>query len=177
MMLTLVLIGMCLLVVVFVFTVCHHALIGVPYVPTPRHVAQMMVELASLRGDEVVFDLGAGDGRVLRTAKRMFPNTTAIGYEIVPTVWFFGALWCLLTRSGVHLKCGDAFKADIRKADVIFLYMFPSVMEKMAAKFQRELRPGTIIVSHTFRLHGRNPLEERRVPLWRGDAKLFLYRW
>lgn len=165
------------LLVALVLTVCHHAILGVPYVPTPRHVAQAMVELAHLQGDEVVLDLGAGDGRVLRTAKRMFPGITALGYEIVPTVWFFGFLWCALRRSGVDLKLGDAFRADIHKADVIFLYMFPSCMEKFAVKFDRELRPGTIIVSHTFRFPDRSPIEERRVPLWRGDAKLFLYRW
>lgn len=165
------------LLVLLIITVCHHAILGVPYVPTPRHVARAMVELARLRGDEVVFDLGAGDGRVLRTAKRMFPGITAMGYEIVPMVWLCGFLWCALTRSGVHLNYGDAFRADVRKADVIFLYMFPSCMEKFTVKFDRELRPGTLVVSHTFRFSDRHPIEERRVPLWRGDAKLFLYRW
>ena len=107
----------------------------------------------------------------------MFPGITAIGYEIVPMVWFFGFLWCALTRSGVHLKFGDAFRADVQRADVVFLYMFPSVMEKLAGKFDRELRPGTLVVSHTFRFADRHPIKECSVPLWRGDAKLFLYRW
>ncbi|OGJ57704.1 hypothetical protein A3H22_03335 [Candidatus Peribacteria bacterium RIFCSPLOWO2_12_FULL_55_15] len=165
------------LLLVLVLTVCHHAVLGVPYVPTPRRVARVMVELARICGDELVFDLGAGDGRVLRTAKRMFPDITAMGYEIVPAVWFFGFLRCVLTRSGVHLKFGDAFRVDVRMADVIFLYMSPAYMEKFAVKFDRELRPGTFVVSHTFRFPDRHPIEERRVPLRRGDAKLFLYRW
>lgn len=177
MMPTLVLIGIVLLVMTIVLTMCHHAILGVPYVPTPQHVAQAMVELAPLRGDEVVFDLGAGDGRILRTAKRMFPGITAIGYEIVPAVWFFGLLWCALTRSGVCLKRGNALRADIHRADVVFFYMFPSVMAKFAEKFDRELRPGTIVVSHAFLFPNRNPIKECSVPSWRGEAKLFLYRW
>lgn len=80
-------------------------------------------------------------------------------------------------RSGVHLKLGNAFRADVRTADVLFLYMIPSCMGKFAAKFDRELRPGTLVVSHTFRFPDRHPVEERRVPLWRGDAQFFLYRW
>ncbi|MBI2117535.1 hypothetical protein HYT95_01415, partial [Candidatus Peregrinibacteria bacterium] len=103
--------------------------------------------------------------------------STALGYEIVPAVWFFGFLWCALMRSGVRLKLGNAFRADVRTADVIFLYMNPSCMEKFAAKFDRELRPGTLVISHTFCFPDRHPIEECRVPLWRGDAKLFLYRW
>lgn len=165
------------LLIALVLTVCHHAILGVPYVPTPRHVARAMVELAHMRGNEVVFDLGAGDGRLLRTAKQMFPGITALGYEIVPMVWLCGFLWCALMRSGVRLHYGDAFRADICTADVVFLYMFPSCMEKFAVKFTQELRPGTLVISHTFRFPSRHPIEERRVPLWRGDAKLFLYRW
>lgn len=174
---TLILIGIFFLMMTFVLTMCHHAILGVPYVPTSRRVARAMVELAHLRGDEVVFDLGAGDGRILRTAKRMFPGITAIGYEIVPAVWFFGFLWCALTRSGVCLKHGNSLLADIHRADVVFFYMFPSVMAKFAEKFDRELRPGTIVVSHAFLFPNHHPIKERSVPSWRGDAQLFLYRW
>lgn len=166
-----------LLLVGLAFTLLSHAVLRVPYVPTPRRVAEAMVRMADLRGDEVVMDLGAGDGCVLRVAKRHHPGIQALGCELVFTVWLFGWLRCLLTRSGVALRLRNALKEDVSRAGVLFLYLFPSLMEKLEEKFDRELHPGTRVVAHTFRFPRRQPVREEVIPLWRGPAKIFLYRW
>src|SRR3989338_853113 len=78
------------LIVVLVVTGAYGLWVRVPFVPTPSHVADAMVAAARLRGDERVYDLGAGDGTILIHAKRAHPGISAIGVEIVPTVWLWG---------------------------------------------------------------------------------------
>ncbi len=151
--------------------------IPVPYVPTPRRVARKMVELAELRGGETVYDLGAGDGRLLIEAKRKVPGVRAIGIEFVPTIWLLGKLCTWWSGEHVELRLGNALRANLRDADCIFLYLIPSLMKKMEKKFQEELRPGTRIVSYAFSLPGKTPVRKVPVP-WLGEEKhLLVYEW
>lgn len=168
---------MLLLVVAFVLTVAMHAVLGVPYVPTPRSAVRAMVELVPWRGDENVYDLGAGDGRLLLEAKRLHPGIRAVGCEVVPTIWFLGVLRRWVAREDITLHLRSVFREDLRNADVVFLYLMPKLLERLMPKFERELRPGTVIVSRSFCLPGQHPIEE--VPIaWLGRmTSLFLYRW
>lgn len=166
-----------LLCIALVITAAMHLWTGVPYVPTPSKVAEQMIKMAELKGTETVMDLGAGDGRVLTTAKRLYPGITAIGWEYVPTVWLIGKLHVLWSRQKVQLELGDAFKADASAADAIFLYLMPFMMRDMEAKFDKELKPGTVVVSRTFKFPTRPVLAEEMAQGIVGPSKLYLYRW
>lgn len=140
--------------------ILHLVVLRVPYIPTSRAIVQAMVQLARLQGRETVIDLGAGDGRILIEAVRSYPGITAIGIEYVPTVWLLGTFVIWRSRIPVTLRLGDALTADVANADVIFLYVLPSLMHKLEQKFQKELRKGTVIVSHSFSFPGRRAEEE-----------------
>jgi len=167
------------LLVVFVMlltmTFALHVIIGVPYVPTSWRVAAEMVRAASLRGDEVVYDLGAGDGRLLIAAKRRHPGIKACGWEIVPTVLWLGKLQIWLRKADVSLRLGNALTQDMRDADVIFLYLMPHVLAKLESKFDAELRPGTKVISNTFRFPSKQATQE--VVLSGGRKKILVYEW
>ncbi len=154
-------------------TFLHHLFLGVPFVPTPNRAVWKMLELARLRAGDKVLDLGAGDGRFLIAAKRACPGITATGYEMVPLVWLFGWLRVKLSGQDVRFLCRDMFQADLREADVLFLYLIPSVMKKLEQKFQRELKPGTRIVSQSFTLPGHTPVAEAMA----GPLHVRLYVW
>ena len=139
-------------------TFLWHLWLGVQYVPTPAKVVESMVDLAKLRPDDCVLDLGAGDGRFLVAAKKRCPQIRAIGYELVPSVWLWGWLKTRGFHPPVQFLLGDARKADVSQATVVFLYMAPHLMSQLFAHFQSTLRPGTRIISYTFTLPGRTPV-------------------
>lgn len=166
-----------LFTLMLVVTVVWQLFVRVPFIPTPPHIASAMIDMVPWRGSETVIDLGAGDGSLLEAVKRAHPDVTARGCEIVPTVWLLGVLRALVTRSGVRLRLGSALQEDVSKADVIFLYLFPDLMNRLAVKFDKELKPGTIVVSQTFGFAHRTPDKVIRVPRLGATVQVFLYRW
>ncbi|TSC78711.1 MAG: SAM-dependent methyltransferase [Candidatus Peregrinibacteria bacterium Gr01-1014_25] len=170
------LVGMIVAVFAFAVTFVMHLFLVVPFVPTPRRVVEAMVDAAHLQHGEIVYDLGAGDGRLLIAAARKCPGIVARGCELVPTIWLLARL--RLWASGVHadIRCRNLFKQPLHDADVIFLYMLPSVMERLERKLDAELRPDTRVVSHAFRFPGRTP--EHTVALGpEGRPSVHVYRW
>ena len=152
---------------------------GVPFVPTPPHVTQAMISMVGKEwsGQHTVIDLGAGDGRVLEAIKRQHPDITAIGYELSPAVWLIGKLRSMLMRSGVQMRLGSMMKADLHDADVIVVYLFPKSMCEIEKMLDRSLRPGTIVLSHTFAFTGREPQITQRASRFGGMIGVYLYRW
>ncbi|MEK7590642.1 MAG: hypothetical protein AAB489_00330 [Patescibacteria group bacterium] len=170
-------IGMLLLIVTIVITALGHLWVATPFVPTATKVAEAMIDCAEFKGNETAYDLGAGDGKILIHAKRRFPGITAKGYEIALGVWFFGLIRIFLSRTGAQLFWRDALKQNLRDADVIFLYLLPHMMRRCAEKFDRELRPGTKVISHAFQFHGKEPMAQHVIPVGRSQKKVFVYQW
>lgn len=150
---------------------------GAPSVPTLYRLLPELITMLGLKGSETVFDLGAGDGRFLTAVKKRHPNVTAIGCEIVPALWFWGFLRAKVLRVPINLRLQSAFTMDIRSADRVFLYLFPNIMERLEKKFDRELRPGTMVVCLTFPFPGRTPIDTKIVKGRFGPTKVFVYWW
>ncbi len=171
-----------LLVIIFligfvVITAAYFIRFDVPAVPSPSAIARAMVEAAEMKGTETVMDLGAGDGRILIEAKRRFPGITAIGYELVPTIWWLGSLRVWWSGQHIDWRCADAMDADVRQANIIFLYVTPEMMQRLEEKFDRELRMGTKVVSHVFTFKNHIPIAKVPVP-WKGGEKMVrVYEW
>ncbi len=164
---------LCVFVAVLAVTLLQHLFLTVPFIPTPQAVVHAMVDAAALQGHETVYDLGAGDARLLITAKRRYPGIRARGCELVWLVWVLGKLRIAFAGQAVTLTRESVYAMDVADADVVFLYLFPSMMGKLAERFDRRLRPGTVVLSHAFRFPGRT--EERVVLV--GAKKLYIYRW
>lgn len=149
----------------------------VPYVPTSSKVSRQMVDFAGLKGGETVYDLGAGDARLLIEAKRVHRGITAKGYEISPVVYLLGLYHVRRSKLPIHFSFGNFFHRDVSDADCIFLYLMPEVMGKLAEKFDRELKPGTKVISNVFRFKDRSPVGTREVEWISGKRKLWMYEW
>lgn len=124
------------------------ALYGVPWVPTREARIRKALQLAKLQPGEILYDLGAGDGRVLLLAAREF-GAQAVGIEIGPVQWALG--WLRIRSSGskhrAQIRCGDFYKADLRDADVVFVYLTSSQTSRLAEKLERDLQPAARVVS------------------------------
>lgn len=145
---------------------------GAPFVPTEMRQVRRMLEAAGLKKGMIVYDLGSGDGRLVHTAAREY-GARGIGYEFSPFVWLWAKFLSLFWRSKAELRFGNFWKADLSDADVIVCYLLPHSMERMKKDLLPQLKPGALIVSHAFRIHGLEPWkelprnrEERLGPIW-----------
>lgn len=144
----------------------------VPYVPTPRPVVNRMLEAANVDGNDVVYDLGSGDGRIVIQAARQY-GARGVGIEIDPD----------LVRKArrnareagvsdlVEFRQADLFETDLSEATVLTLYLLSSVNRKLRPKLFEELAPGTPVVSHAFDMGAWEPEETVEVD---GNT---VYRW
>ena len=136
----------------------------VPYVATPPAVVAKMLELAQVTQDDVVYDLGSGDGRIVIMAAQRF-GARGVGVEIDPQlVW---EAHDNAKRAGVadrvQFLLQDLFETDLRAATVVTLYLMQSVNLELRPKLWRELQPGTRVVSHDFSMGDWPPEQIVRV--------------
>jgi precorrin-6B methylase 2 len=125
----------------------------VVWVPTPQELVEKMLDMAKVTPQDIVIDLGSGDGRnVIAAAKR---GARAYGFEFNPDMVALSRRKA--QEAGVADRAtfieGDMFEADISKATVLALFLLPSNLDKLAPKFLA-LRPGTRMVNNTFQVTG-----------------------
>ena len=123
----------------------------VPFVPTPQVVVDEMLRLANVTSKDLVYDLGSGDGRIVITAARKF-GARATGVELDNHLIYQSEESArqanVLDR--VKFLQQDFFKTDFSDATVVTLYLLPSLNIKLIPKLNKELKPGTRVVSHAF---------------------------
>ena len=148
----------------------------VPYVPTPSKVVEEMLNVAGVTGNDILYDLGSGDGRIVITAAQKF-GTQGVGIDINPKLIqdaFNNAQKAGVTDR-VQFIQQDLFKTDLSKASVVTLYLLRSVNLKLRPKLLKELKPGTRIVSHSFDMGDWEP--DRVVIVENEARKHVLYYW
>jgi SAM-dependent methyltransferase len=142
------------------------------YVPTPPTVVENMLKLAKVGRNDVVYDLGCGDGRIVIEAAKRF-GVRAVGIDIDPQR--IAEANANAGKAGVEklveFRLGDLFEADIKEATVVTLYLLPSLNVKLMPKLKKELRKGTRVVSHDFDMGDWKPdqtvnVNGRTVYLW-----------
>lgn len=147
----------------------------VPYVPTPQNVVDEMLTLANVTKDDVVYDLGCGDGRLVITAVKKFGASRGFGVDIDPE---------RIAESNANAKAAgvtdratfavqDLFQTDFKDATVVTLYLLPQVNLKLRPKLLSDLRPGTRVVSHSFDMGDWKP--DKTVTVQPGGQRLFLW--
>jgi len=149
--------------------------LDVVYIPTPKNIVRQMLSLAGLRKGENLYDLGAGDGRILVEAVRGF-GAKGTGVEIDPER--IQRLRERLQSTGVTANViqEDLMSVDVSPADVIAIYLSDSVNKKLAKKLERELKAGTRVVSLDYAIPGWRSEKEVSVNSGGLERKLFLYR-
>lgn len=138
---------------------------GAPYLPTFKSKLNVMfdmiraqVQQRSILNRKMQFvDLGSGDGRVVFRAAREGMFNQCHGYEINPTLHLFAQTRKMITPKywrTARFECGDLWKIQLRKYDVVAVYGLNPIMERLGAKMKQELKPGSIVVSNVFEIPG-----------------------
>jgi SAM-dependent methyltransferase len=136
----------------------------VPYVPTTEEAVKAMLKLANVKKNDVVYDLGCGDGRIVIAAAKEF-GARGVGIDINP-VRIGEANENAKKASvegSVRFEENDLFQADIHEASVVTLFLLSDVNLKLRPKLLRELKPGTRLVSNTFDMGDWKPDKEATV--------------
>ena len=127
--------------------------LDVPYVPTPQTVVDQMLKMAGVKEGDVVYDLGCGDGRIVVTAVKDFRAKRGVGVDLDPVRIKESKANAKTAgvESKVEFREGDVLKlTDVSEANVVTLYLFPEVNEKLQPMLQKSLKPGSRVVSHDF---------------------------
>ena len=141
------------------------------FTPTRHNIADAMLKLAGVTGEDVVYDLGSGDGRIPIIAAQKY-GAKAVGIEIDPRLVEIS--WRIANEAEVANKVsfivGDLFEADLSQATVVTMYLSTSIMKILEPKL-RALKPGTRIVSHQFSMPTWTPVrrikvDESEILLW-----------
>ncbi|MHB1423213.1 MAG: SAM-dependent methyltransferase [Gemmataceae bacterium] len=148
----------------------------VPFVTTPPEIVSAMLALAKVSENDTVYDLGSGDGRILLAAARDY-KAKAVGIEIDPALVDLSRQ--AIVEAGMTDKIrvirGDLFKQDFTPATVITMYLKSDVNARLRPQLD-QLRPGTRIVSHQYRIEGAKPVKRISVKDKKG-LEHPLYLW
>ena len=145
----------------------------VRYEPTPMPVVRALLELADVGPQDLVYDLGAGDGRIPILAAREF-GARGVGIEIDPAL--VTQAQANAREAGVEgkveFRLGDMYAADVRSATVVTLFLHPGPNLKLREKLRSDLQAGARVVSYVWNMGGWTPADVRRI----NEHRIFLWR-
>jgi SAM-dependent methyltransferase len=148
------------------------ATLDVPYAATPYEMADEMVRLADVKSDDVVYDLGCGDGRLVIAAVKK-AGCRGVGIDIDPARIKESRQNAIIAdvQDRVRFVEQNFFDSDVREATVMLIYLFPDVNIKLRGKFLKEMKPGSRLVSHAFDMGDWKPdkaasIRTQRVYYW-----------
>lgn len=147
--------------------------LDVPYEPSPPHVVERMLELARVNQDDLLYDLGCGDGRIVIAAAQKY-GARGVGIDIDPQR--IEEAVANARKAGVEQRVkfvvGDIYTSDFSDATVVTLFLWPHVNRKLRPILWRQLRPDTRVVSHIWDMGAEWPPEKAEVV---DGRKIFLW--
>lgn len=162
--------GLLIILIILVISMIWTNSRGAPWVPTPMSMVHEMLTMAEVGPDDLVYDLGCGDGRIIITAARRY-GARAVGIELDPLrfVWCQILITVLRLRDRVRIVYGDFYKQELSAASVVTCYLLRATNKKLQGKFKAELSPETRVVSNYFTFPGLQLIREDE------EDKLYLY--
>jgi ribosomal protein L11 methylase PrmA len=149
--------------------------LDVVWVPTPPEVINVMLDLAKVGSNDVVYDLGCGEGEILIAAAKR--GARGVGVDLDPERITNARKKA--AEAGVSDRITfiqqDLFKTDIKPATVVTLYLLPELNDRLQPTLKKDLKPGTPVVSHDFAMSDWKPEESREVQVTR-THRVYLWR-
>ena len=146
---------------------------GALYVSTSRAKIAAFIDAVPMKADQMLVDIGCGDGRVLREAQKRYGVRT-VGYEVNPLAYLKARLFSIGSNR-ITIRCQNFWEADLSEADVVYCYLYPDVMKKLATKLVDGLKPGAIVVSSNFSLPGWAPGKILRLESSLHNDPIYIY--
>jgi len=165
-----------LILFILLIPTAYAAVIGAPIAVVSKSRVKEIMDIADIKPRDKFFELGTGTGRMMIAVAK---NTDAkvIGFELSPIFYFITLLNLKLNNiKNYKLIFKDFFTANLKEANIIFCFLMPKTMEKLKGKFERELAPGTKIISFVFEIKGWIPYamikSNKKLPVYFYKIKL-----
>ena len=135
-------------------------IIGAGWEPTSKTVVKKMLEMAEANENDIVYDLGSGDGRIVIEAAKKY-NSKAVGVEADPirVLWSRMMIRIFCLQNNVKIRWGNIFKQNISDATVVTMFLWKNINQELKPKLLAELKPGTRIVSYIWTFEGWEPVK------------------
>lgn len=139
-----------------ILTVIYSIYLGITPTPTMRKIKNVLLDNIPVLKGGVIAELGAGWGTLLIPLSSARPQCKIIGYELSWLPWFVAKVRTLFIPN-IELHRKDFFKQSLENTDLVVCYLYPGAMAKLKLKFEKELKSGTHVISHTFAIPGWTP--------------------
>jgi len=163
-----------LFLILLVFgTAAYAGMRAAPWVPVFKKDIERILRLVEVKDDDLVYDLGVGDGRVI-VALANNSQAQFVGYEVsfIPYLWSKIKVLLLGLSKRVEIRYADFLSHDLSQASVVFCFLTPMAMKKLEPKFRKEFKKGTRVISYSFFIHNWQPTEvdkptEKSIPIFK----------
>ncbi|MBF8280418.1 MAG: hypothetical protein HW383_191 [Candidatus Magasanikbacteria bacterium] len=152
-----------IIIFIFTFFFVYTTWSAAPFIPTHASEVDALIGLTNFSEDDVVYELGSGDCRLLIAAV-IAGAGRGVGLELNPFLVWWGRwrVWRAGMSDKISVRFADAWRAELCDATVVITFWFGSRMEKLRDKLRRELRPGTRVLSYAFRFPEMKPVAQNR---------------
>jgi len=137
---------------IFTIFLIYSSLCGSPYVPTTMKDIDRIFKIAHLKKNQVFLDLGCGDGRIVRYAVKHF-QVRGVGTEINTLLIYWARFLSWMNKLTIDYKFSNMVKDSLPKADVIYIFLMPNLIDKISDKLLEQLNQKTMIISHGFKIN------------------------
>ncbi|MBZ5725342.1 MAG: methyltransferase domain-containing protein [Acidobacteriia bacterium] len=147
-----------------------------PYIPTPQIIVERMLEAGRVKPGDVVYDLGSGDGRIVITAAQKF-GARAVGVEIRPDLCRIARqrIKALGLEERVSMIEGNVLHVDLTPATVVTMFLMTGSNERLKPNLEKDLKPGSRVVSNEFPIKGWKPVEALVVKTGTMEHTIYVY--
>lgn len=160
---------MIVFIIFFVAVLCFGFVLihGAPYLPTQKRQAEAALDLLGLKKGQVLYELGCGDGRMLRRAAER--GLSGVGYELNPLLVVVARLATWRYRKRIRIVWGNFWKADLNPADGVYVFLLERFMNQLDTKLTEKTDKSFPVVSYAFRIPGRKAVRQ--------DSGMYLYKY
>lgn len=148
---------------------------AVRYEPSPMSVVQAMMDLAAVKAGDVVYDLGCGDGRIVIAAAELGARAVCVDIDPLRIAEAQENARQAGVAERIEFRNQDLFDTDLRPASVVMLFLSPGFNQALRSRLQRELKPGSRVVSHWHRMGDWKPQKTVHVRHERRQHEVFLW--
>lgn len=130
----------------------YSSIMGAPYVATKKNEIDIILKKANLVPGKLFIELGSGDGRIVRSAVRNY-KVRGIGIDINPLLVILSRIKARREKlTNIRFEKRNIRNVNLREADYVYIFLMPVLVDRMKDKLQRELKKGTLIISHGFKI-------------------------
>ncbi len=140
-----------LIILIILLTASYAGLTAAPWLPTRKRDVPRLIAMAEIKPGDKVYDLGCGDGRLVFAAAAKGADAIGIEVSLLP---YLVAKIRSLVQPRSKIIFGDLFRKDVSVADIVYIFLMEKSYERLKRKFLKELRPGTKVIVHCWKVKG-----------------------